>query len=609
MSKSCATSEVAIIESTTAPGSVSVSLNDNVVSALLTRAEAAPDHAALGYRVDTAFLTTDTAQFAREVKEMAAGIIALGLDPGTRIALFSATRPEFTLIDYAIWAAGCATVTIYETSSAEQAEWIIDDSDAEVVFCETPAHQSILSSMASRLPQCGTPYVIDDGAIDEVKALATQETRAEVDLRIRAISHDDLATLVYTSGTTGKPKGCILTHGNLIWESRQLAAMAPEVINDGHHQLMFLPLAHIWARLVQVVCITNGVTIYYSTGIPRLVEELLIVQPTWIFSVPRVFEKIYNTAKQRADADGKGAIFDHATNVAINYSVSLDAGGPGLWIRLQHSVFDRLVYAKLRAAFGGDLKYAFSGGAPLGARLGHFFRGIGLSVLEGYGLTETTAGTSQNAPGELRIGSVGRPFPGTSIRIADDGEIMIRGGQIFSGYWENDAATQQSVDADGWFHSGDLGEIDNDGYLWITGRKKEIIVTAGGKNVAPAILEDRIRAHPLVSQVVVVGDGMPFIAALVAVDTQYLPEWAAANRKANSDLEDLIDDTDLNKELQLAIDEANSAVSRAEAVRAYRILPRDLTVENGELTPTFKVRRAVVTNRYEAVIADIYTPS
>jgi len=590
----------------TTPGAVQVDPTDNVVSALQSRSEQAPDHSALATRNGARFEGISTAEFVSEVREVAAGIVALGLEPGTRVALFCSTRWEFTLFDYAIWASGCAVVTIYESSSAEQIEWIIGDSDSQMLVCETAEMRTKFDLVSERLPDCVSVLVIEDGAAQALRAGATDAARAEVDLRIGRISHDDLASLVYTSGTTGRPKGCILTHGNFIWESRQLEAMAPALLNDTQRQLMFLPLAHVWARLVEVACISTGVTIYYSTGIPQLSEELALVEPTWMFGVPRVFEKIYNAAKHKADASGKGAIFDRATEVAISYSDKTDAGGPGLFLRAQHAVFDRLVYGKLRGVFGGDLQYVISGGAPLGKRLGHFFRGVGVTVLEGYGLTETTAGTSQNIPEAMQIGSVGRPFPGTTVRIADDGEILIKGGQIFSGYWKNEAATLESLDADGWFHSGDIGEIDKLGFLTITGRMKEIIVTAGGKNVAPAVLEDRIRADALISQVVVVGEAKPFIAALITVDAEALPEWASANGKASAELPDLVNDPDFAAAIQSAIDTGNAAVSRAESIRAYRILPHDLSVERGELTPTFKVRRSVITEKYKDVVANIY---
>jgi long-chain acyl-CoA synthetase len=513
---------------------------------------------------------------------------------------------EFTLLDYAIWAAGCATVTIYETSSAEQVQWIVGDSESVILICETEAMKGTFDEIAASVPACREALVIEDGAVDHLRSMATEETRAEVARRAAGIGHDDLATLVYTSGTTGRPKGCVITHGNFTWTARQVEARLPELMVGDQRQLMFLPLAHIFARIVQVTCVAGGITIGYSAGIPHLTDEFPVFRPTWIFAVPRVFEKIYNGAKAKAHADGKGAIFDRAANVAIDYSKGTEGSGPGLPTKIQHALFDKLVYGKLRAVFGGELVYAISGAAALGARLGHFFRGIGLTPLEGYGLTETTAASSVNAPAALRIGTVGRPLPGVSIRIADDGEILIKGGHIFQGYWKNEAATTAAIEPDGWFHSGDVGTLDDDGFLSITGRKKEIIVTAAGKNVAPAVLEDRLRAHSIVSQCMVIGDAKPFIAALVTVDEENLPAWAAANGKEDDDLAALIDDPDLIGAVQAGIDDANKAVSRAESIRTFRILPRDLTIEGGELTPTLKVRRAVVAEEYAAVIEDIY---
>jgi long-chain acyl-CoA synthetase len=543
---------------------------------------------------------------ADTVVELAAGIVALGIEPGSRISLFCSTRMEFTLLDYAIWAAGCATVTIYETSSAEQVQWIVGNSDSVALLCETVAMREMYEEIADSLPECQQVLVIEDGALDHLKSLATDDARAEVQRRIGDISHDHLATLVYTSGTTGRPKGCIITHHNFIWTVRSTESDVRELVSPPNRQLMFLPLAHIFARLVQVTCVSGGVTMAFSTGIPQLTEELAMFKPTWVFSVPRVFEKIYNGAKQKAHADGKGAIFDRAANVAVDYSKGLQDGGPGLATKLQHALFDRLVYSKLRALFGGQMEHAISGGAPLGARLGHFFRGVGLVPLEGYGLTETTAASSVNTPQAIKIGSVGRPLPGVSAKIAEDGEIMLKGGNIFSGYWRNDAATADALEPDGWFHSGDLGELDENGFLSITGRKKEIIVTAAGKNVAPAVLEDRLRAGPLISQVMVIGDAQPFISALITLDEEALPAWAEANGKESADVADLKDDPDLIAAVQADVDEANKAVSRAESIRTFRILPEDLTVEGGELTPTLKVKRQIVEKKYEGVISDIY---
>ncbi|MGI9586083.1 MAG: AMP-dependent synthetase/ligase, partial [Acidimicrobiia bacterium] len=578
----------------TTPGGVKVPPNANAVTQLKLRADAAPDHPALAYRDGDSFTTVSTADFWTTVREIAAGLVAAGVNQGDRVALFSGTRIEFTYFDYAIWAAGAATTTIYETSSADQVEWIISDSGSVVLISENDATTETYREVADALPNCKSVFSIEDGAVEVLSDMATDVTRAEVDARVAAIAHDDLATLVYTSGTTGKPKGCILTHYNFAWEVENLDGSVAELTTPGNRTLMFLPLAHIFARAVQSVCVSKGVTIYYSSGIPNLLEELPMSKPTWVFSVPRVFEKIYNGAKAKADADGKGAIFDRAAATAIAYSQGIERGKVGFGVKAQHALFDKLVYGKLRAVFGGDVKYAISGGAALGARLGHFFRGIGIVALEGYGLTETTAGATINQPGAIRVGSVGRPLPGASIRIAEDSEVMIKGGMVFAGYWNNDEATRGALTEDGWFHSGDLGALDDEGFLSITGRKKEIIVTAAGKNVAPAVLEDRMRSNPLVSQVMVIGDAKPFIAALVTLDEEALPQWAAANDKGDLSPDELLADEDLHSEIQSAVDYGNKAVSHAEAVKEFRILPTDLSIEGGELTPTLKVKRSVV---------------
>ncbi len=402
------------------------------------------------------------------------------------------------------------------------------------------------------------------------------------------------------------PKGCELTHLNFAWEVTQVEGSLSELVGEGNRTLMFLPLAHIFARLVQVVSVSTGATIGFSTGIPNLLEELPMFKPTYAFSVPRVFEKIYNGAKQKADADGKGRIFDQAVNVAIAYSQGVERGKIKVGTKLAHGVFDKLVYSKIRALFGGDVSYAISGGAPLGPRLGHFFRGAGITILEAYGLTETTAGATLNRPGAIKIGTVGRPIPGTSLRIAEDGEILIKGDQVFSGYWNNETATADALTDGQWLRSGDIGVLDNDGFLSITGRKKEIIVTAAGKNVAPAVLEDRMRSNPLVSQVMVVGDAKPFIAALVTLDSDAASAWAVAHGLDDVSMEQLAQNEDLITDVHSAVDDANQAVSRAEAIKAFRVLPQDLSIEGGELTPTLKVKRSVVASKYARVIEEIY---
>jgi long-chain acyl-CoA synthetase len=589
----------------TSPGAVKVPPSDNPVSSLMARADTHPQVSALAYRDGNRFVDVTTRQLAEKVASLAAGLVSLGLGAGARVAIFSSTRIEYTYLQYAVWAAGLTTVTIYDSSSPEQVKWIMSDSEAQAIFCETEALHAVYEQVAAELPHCRNAFIIEAGAVDELLAMGTPEDEAEVKRRSDAITHDDLALLIYTSGTTGRPKGCMLNHYNFIWTVRQAVAAIPQVFAPGESNLMFLPLAHSFAQIVQVGCVSTGVKIGYS-GIPTLVEDLALFKPTWIFAAPRVFEKVYNSAKLRAEGDGRGRIFDLAAKTAMDFSQETESGSVSLKTRLLYAVFDRLVYGKLRNLFGGRLVHAISGSAPLGERLGHFFRGIGLTVLEGYGLTETNSATCVNRPDDIRIGTIGRPLPGWSMAIAEDGEILIKGGGVFKGYWNNEAATAEVFDEQGWFHSGDVGEMSDDGYFRITGRKKELIVTAGGKNVAPAVLEDRLRAHPLVSQCMVIGDAQPFIAALITIDADTLPEWAK-EREVSGELAEAIDDAVLVEEIQRAVDEANQAVSRAESIREFRILPDDFTIEGGELTPTLKVKRSIIGKKYSSVINEIYT--
>ena len=590
----------------TSPSLVELDPRDNPVSALLASAESNPGQPAISYREGDHFVDVNLGDFASEVKRIAAGFVGLGIEPGSKICLHSATRPEFTYLDYAIWAAGCVTVPIYETSSEEQVEWIIGNSEAVAVISENQQMKDSFDAAADSLPACRHSIVIDNRGIDEIKQAAREGDEAEVERRIAATSHSDLATLVYTSGTTGRPKGCMLTHGNFMFMVRQVVAAVPEAFHEGSATLFFLPLAHIFARVVQVGCVAAGVRLGFSTGIPNLVEELGMFRPTWVFSVPRVFEKVYNGAQHKAHADGKGKIFDYAAKVAIDFSSQTQDGRVKPLTKVQHAVFDKLVYSKLREVFGGQVKWAISGGAALGDRLGHFFTGVGIQVLEGYGLTETTAGSTLNRPTATQIGTVGQPIPGTSVRIADDGEVLLKGNHIMHGYFKNEQATAESIDSEGWFYSGDIGQLDSQGFLRITGRKKEILVTAGGKNVAPAVIEDRIRAHPLVSQAMVIGDGEKFISCLITIDSEEFETWRKEHDKASGVVAEVIDDPDLRSEVEEAIADGNAAVSRAEAVKEFRILPQDFTIDGGELTPTLKLRRAEVMKKYASVIEDIY---
>lgn len=583
----------------TSPGEVGIAEEDNGLRALFDRARTHPDAAALAYRDGNGFVDITTADMVERVVSLASLLIDAGVQPGDRVAVFSSTRFEYTLIQFAVWATGAALVTIYETSSPKQIEWIMRDSASVALFCENDKLRSVFEQVAPGLPACRNVFTIEGMSLGE--RAADEALRVEVARRSEEISHDDLAMLIYTSGTTGNPKGCELTHRNFIFTIRNVVSALPDLFKEGNSTLVFLPLAHSFAQMVQVGCAVTGVRMGYATGMLNLVEEFSMFRPRWVFSVPRVFEKVYNSAKLKAEGEGKGRIFDMAAKVAIDFS---SQGSPGLKTRVLHTLFDRIVYRKLRGVFGGDLAYAISGAAALGERLGHFFRGIGLVVLEGYGLTETTAATFFNRPSSVKIGTVGQPTPGMSVAIGDDGEILIRGGCVFRGYWNNSVATQEAFDREGWFHSGDVGELDSEGFLRITGRKKEILVTAGGKNVAPAVLEDRLRAHPLISQAMVVGDARPFIAVLITLDSDTLHEWA--RRRGKGETADLASDPDVVKELEGAIDDTNLAVSKAESIREFRVLPGDFTIEGGELTPTLKVKRSFVGDKYRDVINDLY---
>jgi long-chain acyl-CoA synthetase len=593
-----------VVQEYTTPQVQEMPHDASLVDTLFARSEESPDQVVFTRKVDNRWAPVTAREFATEVAALASGLVAAGVKPGDRVGLMSKTRYEWTLVDYAIWSAGAVTVPIYETSSAEQVQWNLGDSGAVGVVLESPAHAEVFESVRGQLPDLKGSWVIDAGGLEELAAGGQGVDPQELLDRRAAISATSLATIIYTSGTTGRPKGCELTHGNLIGTGRSASIVLPELFNEQGATLLFLPLAHVFARLIQVACVESGARMGHTADIKNLLADFATFQPTFILSVPRVFEKVYNTAKQKAHADGKGKIFDRAEAVAIAYSQAVEKGSVGLPLKLQHGLFDKLVYVKLRAAMGGKVAWAVSGGAPLGARLGHFFRGIGVTILEGYGLTETTAAGTVNTPAHIKIGTVGRPSPGVTVRIADDGEILMKGEHVYQGYWHNPTATGETV-VDGWFHSGDIGEIDSEGFVKITGRKKELIVTAGGKNVAPAVLEDRLRAHPLVSQCMVVGDQQPFIACLVTLDPEAVGPWAAGKGKS-ADLASLSKDADLLAEIQGAVDEANKAVSKAEAIRKFTILPVDWTEEGGQLTPSLKLKRSVVMKEFAADVEDLY---
>jgi long-chain acyl-CoA synthetase len=586
------------------PADFTVPQDANLTDAVFGNAADYPDTVTFERKVDGEWTPVTAKHFAEEVKAIAAGLIAAGVQPGDRVALMSATRYEWTLVDYAIWTAGAVTVPIYETSSAEQVEWILSDSGAVGFIYETDAHKAAYESVS-------VPNVKDAWRISELEQLVTagkQVSEDEIEQRRRTLSPESLATIIYTSGTTGRPKGCELTHRNFLYDAMATTEGLDELFGPDQSTLLFLPLAHVFARIIQVGCVHQRVRMGHTSDIKNLLPDFAVFKPTFILSVPRVFEKVYNTAKQRAHADGKGAIFDLAERVAIGYSEAQDGNrAMRAMLEIPHRIFDTLVYAKLRAALGGQAEGAVSGGAPLGARLGHFFRGIGIPIYEGYGLTETTAGATCNRPGAMRVGTVGQPIPGVTIRIAADGEILMKGDNVFRGYYNNGDATKEALE-DGWFHTGDIGELDFDGFLRITGRKKELIVTAGGKNVAPAVLEDRLRAHPLVSQCLVVGDQKPFIAALVTIDEEAFPGWKSKHGKdEKATVADLADDSELRATIQEAVDDANKAVSKAEAIRSFRILAEDWTVDSGHLTPSLKVKRNVVLKDHVRDVEALYS--
>ena len=552
-------------------------------------------------------------QFKDEVVALAKGLVAAGIEAGDRVALMSRTRYEWTLIDYAIWTAGAVTVPVYETSSAEQAEWILSDSGARACFVETAGHEDTIGSFRDRVPALEHLWRIEPGAaLDALRAARADVSDEVITERATAAKATDLATIIYTSGTTGRPKGCELTHENLLADVRN-AFLGPLTIMTAAENpgtLLFLPLAHVFARIIEVGCIEGGIVLGHCGDLNALLPALASFRPTFILAVPRVFEKVYNGAEQKAVSEKKGAIFGRAAQVAITYSRALDAPGgrPPFGLRIQHALFDRLVYGKLRAALGGRAQYAVSGGAALSERLGHFFRGVGVTVLEGWGLTETTAAATVNRPDRNKIGTVGLPLPGVAIKIDEDGEILISGKSVFPGYWHNEAATKEAFTEDGWFRTGDVGELDEEGFLSITGRKKEMIVTAGGKNVAPAVLEDRLRSHALISQCMVVGDGKPFIAALITLDPEALGPWKEQHGKpADATVASLREDPDLVAAVQAAVDDANQAVSRAESIRKFRILDGDFTQESGQLTVKLGIRRSVLLKDLAADIDALYS--
>ena len=581
---------------------------DNVTDLLEERVAATPDRVMFGLPDGAQWRDVTAREFRDHVVALAQGFAAAGVQPGDHIAFMCKTKYEWTLIDFALLYAGAVMVPIYETSSSAQIHWILEDSDARGIITESSDHAARFDEVRGDLSAIEFSWNLDAGAIDELITGGTEVPMEEIERRRSLARGDDIATLIYTSGSTGRPKGCVLTHDNFVSLSRNSAAALHQVVQEeGASTLLFITLAHVFARFISILAVHAGVRVGHQADTTQLLPALGSFQPTFLLAVPRVFEKVYNSAEQSTESEGKGNIFRAAAKVAVQHSEALDAGRVPFFLGLKFKVFDKLVYAKLRAKLGGRVKYAVSGSAPLSRYLGHFYRSLGVKILEGYGLTETTAPVSVNIPDKFKIGTVGPALPGHTIRIAEDGEIQVKGIDIFKEYWKNPEATAESFTDDGFFRTGDLGSLDSEGYLTITGRKKEIIVTAGGKNVAPAALEDPIRSNTIVGQVVVVGDQKPFIAALITLDPEMLPTWLK-NNDENPDM--TLDEAAVHpkvlEEVQRAVDQGNAHVSRAESVRKFVILPTEFTEASGHLTPKMSIKRDNILRDYSGEIDTLY---
>lgn len=556
-------------------------------------------------------------EFRDQVLALARGLIAHGVRFGDRVALMSRTRYEWTLFDFALWTVGAQSVPVYPTSSAEQVLWMLHDAEVVAVMVEHEDHAMTVGSVIDRLPLLKRLWQLDAGALDELLAAGADIDDEVVQRHRRAVTPDSVATVIYTSGTTGRPKGCVITHASLMFESDTMVTRWEPVFHsrpgDEAATLLFLPLAHVFGRMVEIAAVRGRVKLGHQPELSAraLMPDLLTFRPTFILAVPYIFEKVFNGARRTAEAEGRAGPFDKAVDIAVKYAEALEqkafgvGPGPSAGLRMQHQFFDKVVYKKVRDAMGGRMRHAMSGGSGMDRRLGLFFAGAGVDVFEGYGLTETSAAATANPPERTRYGTVGRPVPGTSVHIADDGEVWVNGPNVFSGYLGDPAATR-AVLREGWLATGDLGSLDDDGYLTITGRKKEILVTSGGKSVSPAGLEERVRAHPLVAQCIVVGNDRPYIAALVTVDQESVDHWLAMQGRARLSPAELVRDPDLEMEVRRAVVAANTAVSQAESIRTFRILAHPFSEELGLLTPSLKLKRKAIETAYAIEVDALY---
>jgi len=580
----------------------------NITDLLVERVKATPDRALFAVPDGDGWRDITAAEFQKQVIALAKGFVAGGIAPGDKVGFIARTTYDWTLVDFALFYAGAVMVPIYETSSTGQIAWNLTDSGAIALITELPEHTARFAEARDELPLIRSAWEMHSGDLDRLIAEGASVSDDEIERRRNLANGADIATLIYTSGSTGRPKGCVLTHSNFVELTRNATLSNQEVFaTPGASTLLFITTAHVFARFISILDIHAGVKTGHQPDTKQLLPALGSFKPTFLLAVPRVFEKVYNSAEQKAEAGGKGKIFRAAAHTAVEHSRLQQEGKKiPLGTKLKFALFDRLVYSKLRTAMGGNIAYAVSGSAPLGPRLGHFFHSLGVTILEGYGLTETTAPATVNQARKSKIGTVGPVIPGVGVRLGDDGEIQVRGVNVFKEYWRNPEATAEAFDGD-WFKTGDIGSFDDEGFLTITGRKKEIIVTAGGKNVSPAALEDPIRANPIVSQVVVVGDQKPFIAALVTLDPEMLPTWLANNSlPADMPIADAAKNDAVRAEVQRAIDRANTSVSRAESIRKFTILSTEWTEGSGHLTPKMSIKRNVILADFADDIAELY---